>query len=270
MDQSPEIARLAVHGAVIAYCRLPAWEAAEYVSTSATSSVGFSFTSQRCVVDVAGRAAVRQVEAVSIVVMGPEPATWVRVEKPSEIIEVSANADLRSAIADELSVASFSELADLTYPGDPAAWAVAARLRAFAVRADTCDELAVECLVRRLYGHAFISRFGGRLRERGDGALDARRLSRVADFIDSHLGTALNLALLADIAALSPFHFQRSFRRATGCTPHQYVATRRAALAREQIAVGLPAAEVASALGFKNIRGLRLALAKHLGKGPLS
>lgn len=265
MVASPEIARLAVHGAAIAYCRLPAWEATEYVSHSSASSVGLSFTHQRCVVEVAGRAAAREVHPVSVVVMGAGPATWLCVEEASEFIEVTGDASLRNAIADELCVPSASDLADVGYPGDAIAWAVAARLRAYAASDGPIDQLEVEFLVRRLYGHAFIARFGGRLRERSDGALDARRLARVAEFVDSHLGTDLNLGMLADIAALSPFHFQRSFRRATGCTPHRYVALRRAERARQQLAAGLPVAEVAPALGYKNNRGLRMALAKHLG-----
>ena len=52
------------------------------------------------------------------------------------------------------------------------------------------------------------------------GALDARRLRRVVDFIETHLGEDLTIeALSANEACLSPFHFARAFKAATGAAP---------------------------------------------------
>jgi len=258
----PDIARMVVPGAAIAHCRLPAWRATDYVSRSSTSSIGYSFTRQNCVVDVAGRADARVVDAASIVMIGAEPIKWLSVEQPCEIIEISGDADLRSIMAEELGIPYDADLADLNCPGNPIAWAIAARLRALARADGPIDSLEVESLVRRLYAHMLIAHFGGRLREKGDGALDMRRLARVADYIDDHLGEDLSLTALADVAALSPFHFQRSFRRATGATPHHYVALRRAERARQLIAEGRPQDQIASAVGYGNRRRLRAALAE--------
>jgi AraC family transcriptional regulator len=52
-------------------------------------------------------------------------------------------------------------------------------------------------------------------------------LERVLAFVDAHLDGELTLTKLADIAAMSPFHFLRSFRLATGATPGRFVRTRR-------------------------------------------
>ena len=85
------------------------------------------------------------------------------------------------------------------------------------------------------------------------GALDARRLQRVTDFIDTHLGEDLTIAMLANEACLSPFHFARAFKAATGVAPHRYLTDRRIDCARRLIEEGrLSLAEIADLCGFSS------------------
>src|SRR5262245_38879730 len=49
------------------------------------------------------------------------------------------------------------------------------------------------------------------------------RAVAAARYIEEHAAEALSLASMADEFGLSPFHFLRSFRRAMGITPHQYL-----------------------------------------------
>ena len=85
------------------------------------------------------------------------------------------------------------------------------------------------------------------------GALDARRLQRVTDFIDTHLSESLTIATLAREACLSPFHFARAFKAATGTAPHRYLTDRRIDHAKRLIEEGrLPLAEVAELCGFSS------------------
>ena len=85
------------------------------------------------------------------------------------------------------------------------------------------------------------------------GALDPRRLRRVTDYIDAHLGEDLRIGSLAKEAYLSPFHFARSFKEATGRTPHRYVTDRRIERSRTLIGEGdLPLAEIAVKCGFSS------------------
>lgn len=72
---------------------------------------------------------------------------------------------------------------------------------------------------------------------------DARRISRVLRHIEANAEDALDLDRLAGIAAMSKYHFLRSFRRAVGAPPYRYLLNlrmRRAALAlaegRESVA----------------------------------
>jgi AraC family transcriptional regulator len=259
MRDAPDLAYAAIEGASVVHCRLPAWAADEHVSSSATSSIGLSFSHQACVVATAGLTRERLVCAGSAVVVGGQPIDWLRVDQPSELVEVRAGPELRRRLADELRAEPHADLADVAFASDPVVWTVAARLRVLVRRADPRDTLEADWLVRRLYAHVLVTTFGGALREKGDGALDARRLARVVDHIDAHLGDALSLEALADVGALSVFHFQRSFRRATGCSPHRYVAMRRAEEARRRLQAGEHPAAVAAALGYRNDRSMRKA-----------
>ena len=85
------------------------------------------------------------------------------------------------------------------------------------------------------------------------GALDARRQRRVMDYIDSHLGEDLSISVLANEACLSPFHFARAFKAATGTAPHRYVTDRRIGYAKSLIGEGrLSLAEIAAICGFSS------------------
>jgi AraC family transcriptional regulator of adaptative response/methylated-DNA-[protein]-cysteine methyltransferase len=58
------------------------------------------------------------------------------------------------------------------------------------------------------------------------------------------------LAELAKAAGLSPFHFHRVFKQATGVTPHAYGAARRAERARGELARGAGVTEAIYAAGY--------------------
>ena len=63
--------------------------------------------------------------------------------------------------------------------------------------------------------------------ERGqDGTLPRGRLRAVVEYVEEHLA-GLTLEQIAAVAHLSPYHFARQFKEATGLPPHQYVIARR-------------------------------------------
>ncbi len=66
------------------------------------------------------------------------------------------------------------------------------------------------------------------------------------DFIEAHVDEDLSIEALANEACLSPFHFARAFKAATGTSPHSYISNLRANKAKLLIAEGkLPLAEIA-------------------------
>lgn len=261
MVHEPDIAKITLPGIAIAHCRLPAWECGDYISRSAPSSVGVSFTGQRCEIELGGRTLAREVRPRGVVVSGAEAPVWLRVDQSCELLEVSAASELRASIAEEYGSDDRSDLADLNLAEDPVSWALSCELRRLAREPDA-DELEVETLVRHLYAAVFAQQFGGRPRARGDGGLDRRRLARVIDFIDAHLGDRMSLAGLADVAALSPFHFHRSFKRTVGCTVHRFVAVRRLERAVTLLIEGRRVADVARSLRFSSSASLRAAMAR--------
>ena len=85
------------------------------------------------------------------------------------------------------------------------------------------------------------------------GALDPRRFRRVRDFIEAHLAEDLSIEMLANEACLSPFHFARAFKAASGTAPHAYLTERRIEKAKFLIAESrTPLAEIASLCGFSS------------------
>ena len=101
------------------------------------------------------------------------------------------------------------------------------------------------------------------------GALDPRRLNRVMEFIDTHLGEDLTIETLANEACLSPFHFARAFKVATGKAPHRYVTGRRIDNAKSLIADGrLPLADIAHLCGFSSQTQFTRCFKRIVGKTP--
>lgn len=96
-----------------------------------------------------------------------------------------------------------------------------------------------------------------------------KRLLRVLDYVYDNLDGDLSLDTLADVAALSRFHFHRVFASATGETVAQF--TRRVRLARaanELIMRDAPLEQVAAQCGYPNPRSFSRTFRTHFGVTP--
>ena len=81
--------------------------------------------------------------------------------------------------------------------------------------------------------------------------LPSYKLRRATEFIDAHLREAIHLEQVAAAAQVSPYHFHRQFKKATGMTPHQFIVSRRIEVAKRLLtASDLPIIEVAAQAGF--------------------
>jgi AraC family transcriptional regulator len=131
-----------------------------------------------------------------------------------------------------------------------AMWAVDAELTAGAG-----GRLAAESLANVLAVHLIRHVLAPRRPERGrDGTLPRAKLRAVVEYIEDHLDAGPSLEQLAAVARLSPYHFARQFKRATGLPPHQYVILRRVERAKQllQTGGGFSLAEVAARAGFSD------------------
>jgi AraC family transcriptional regulator len=115
--------------------------------------------------------------------------------------------------------------------------------------------LAAESLANVLAVHLIRHVLAPRQPERGhDGALPRGRLRAVVEYVEDHLDGSPTLAQLAAVARLSPYHFARQFKAATGLPPHQYVIMRRVEQAKQllQQHCDLSLAEIAAHAGFSD------------------
>jgi AraC family transcriptional regulator len=113
--------------------------------------------------------------------------------------------------------------------------------------------LVAESLANVLAVHLIRHTLAPRRPERGrDGMLSRGRLRAVVEYIESHLDTSPTLAEIATVAHLSPCHFARQFKAATGLPPHQFVIARRVERAKELLQGGgdLSVSQVALRTGF--------------------
>jgi AraC family transcriptional regulator len=99
--------------------------------------------------------------------------------------------------------------------------------------------------------------------------LSRERLQRVRDYIEAHLDDRLSLADLAGVACLSPYHFSRSFKQATGVGPQRYVMERR--IERAKILMQRtcePLASIAVEAGFADQSHLNQVFRRATGMTP--
>jgi AraC family transcriptional regulator len=119
----------------------------------------------------------------------------------------------------------------------------------------TGGSLAAESLANVLAVHLIRNVQAPRRSEsRRDGTLPRGRLRAVVEYIEEHLVRGLTLEQMAAVAHISPYHFARQFRAATGRPPHQYVILRRVERARDLLhtRTDLSLAEVAVSAGFSD------------------
>ncbi len=115
--------------------------------------------------------------------------------------------------------------------------------------------LAAESLANLLAVHLIRHVLAPRRPARGrDGTLPRGRLRAVVEYIEEHLDASPTLAQIAAVARLSPYHFARQFKTATGLPPHQYVLARRVERAKQLLQPDgdLSLAEIAARAGFSD------------------
>jgi len=94
-------------------------------------------------------------------------------------------------------------------------------------------------------------------------------IRRAVDFMQDHLGEALQIEDLALASGLSPTHFTREFRRALGQPPHQFLLHRRILQAREMLARGMtPIVDIALDCGFASQEHFTRAFRAQTGTTP--
>ena len=99
--------------------------------------------------------------------------------------------------------------------------------------------------------------------------MSPQQLRRVLDCIESRIAEPLRIRRLAQEAEMSPFHFSRMFKRATGHPPHRFVTMHRMEKAKKLLARSdMPIVAVASAVGYLTQAHFTSAFGRHVGVTP--
>jgi len=143
---------------------------------------------------------------------------------------------------------------------------IVARAVALLVPAEqgSCEEFAIQLAARVLTLESGIRAENG-----GGRPAPLARVSRVIREIENDLAAPTDLASLARLARLSPYHFLRTFQVLTGVTPHQYLLRARL----RQAAVRLLSekrniAEIALDCGFGDLSTFNRAFKHEFGMTP--
>jgi AraC family transcriptional regulator len=100
-------------------------------------------------------------------------------------------------------------------------------------------------------------------------SLTAQKLTLVELFIHEHIAETIKVEQLATLVHMSPSHFARAFKKATGYPPHFYVTTERLKFARFMLSEGsLPLIEVAECAGFHTQQHFTEVFHRYTGSTP--
>jgi AraC family transcriptional regulator len=180
-------------------------------------------------------------------------------------VQVLWNTDLYSTLLPELGAAA--SRFELTYPLQDALLSQIVTTLV-QIEGGFAEKILVETLGTALLIR-IARRFVGHLPLPTSGGLSPERLQRVRDYVEAHLDDDLSLTILAGIACLSPYHFSRSFKQATGVRPQRHVIQRRIERAKRLLRqTRQPLALIAQEAGFADQSHLTQMFRREMGMTP--
>jgi AraC family transcriptional regulator len=170
----------------------------------------------------------------------------------------------REALGDDA-----AELAERCAAADPLMRGVGSALRSEFRAQSRPSAMFLDSLAGVVAIHLARNYCGGRKALRAGVGLAPGKLERVQMFIEQHLGERLRIERLAAAVHMSPFHFARLFKLATGQAPHAYLTARRVERAKELLwDGGLPLVHVAANVGFQTQGHFTEVFRRHAGVTP--
>jgi AraC family transcriptional regulator len=232
-------------------------------ATTRPGAVGVAFTGQPDAAWLLGGIRTQRAYAPSSVfVVGADPLEWNRWSHTSEAVEFWIDGDWIARVTE--SAFAWARVEPRTAACDPILVSVASSLRRVLLAGDN-DELELEQITvaaaRRLAG---VRATGSRIVP-----LDDHLVRRVDEYVREHLAERLYLHELAALVAVSPFHFAKRFKAATGAAPHEYVVARRMDRAMDLLRrTTSTVAAVAEAVGYCDTRNFRRKFHAHWRQSP--
>ncbi len=213
----------------------------------------------------AGRAVRADIPAGAVFVTGEDGISWGGVNGTTEALEIYPDPALVRRIAPDA-----RHVENALGVRDTVVFGMAALVKRAHVVGRSLSDIEASTLAHRLVAH--VIRTYGEGGGRGGppaGVLDRRTIDRVTEFVDADLTATITLDRMADVAALSPFHFARAFKATTGLAPHRFVTTRRLEAAKAAILTSnASVVRVAHQVGFSNVSHFRRVFRRELGVTP--
>ena len=98
--------------------------------------------------------------------------------------------------------------------------------------------------------------------------LQTEFVKRICRYIEQHLDEPVTLRTLGDVFGLSPFHLQRTFKKALGITPKAYADSCRMGLLKHNLRTGKSVTNALYDAGYSSSSRLYERTASHLGMTP--
>lgn len=130
------------------------------------------------------------------------------------------------------------------------------------------SRILAESIALRL-AYELFSAFGEQPKASAAKPLSDTEMTQLLDFIEDEMEQNFDLTDLAAQLDRDPFGFSRSFRDATGTSPHQYVIHRRVMRVKELLhSTDDPLSDISYATGFSNQSHMTSTFTKHVGVSP--
>jgi AraC family transcriptional regulator len=134
---------------------------------------------------------------------------------------------------------------------------------------DGADQVEFEELALRLAGAVSTTLAGTRGKMHAPSRRDERRITAALRRIEAEADESLSLAELARTAAMSPYHFLRTFRAVVGITPHQFILQTRLRRAAKRLARSADSiSAIAFAAGFGDLSTFNRRFRQVMGSAP--
>lgn len=205
----------------------------------------------------------------SFLVTPPDTEVAYRVPDAHQLLIVAFPKEQVATALQDLGADSNDFFSPLWHRGlvDPTMYALAHRMWAEAAVNEGASALFVDSAALTML--TLLLRACGAPAQAPGNAASERIVSRVRDYVEAHLDDDITLADLASAACLSPYHFARAFKAATGKTPLSFVMERRVERAKALLAANAePLAQVAYSCGFANQAHFSTVFRKQTGATP--
>ncbi|MGD1096566.1 MAG: AraC family transcriptional regulator [Bryobacteraceae bacterium] len=153
---------------------------------------------------------------------------------------------------------------------DPLIRSIGTMLDAELTAEHPCPQIYADSLAAALASHIFVKYTKPVSDSIRRLSLNRSQLRRVIEFINENLDKDLPLSDLAVVANMSKYHFAKSFRRAIGIAPHQYLVRVRIEKARKLLLTEDTAslAEIARRVGYADPTFFSAQFLKTVGMSP--